>query len=95
MLDWVQSDMCDKVIESADIIKWIIRTPYLRYRNERLFLEAVADHNKKIWAAVAREKLDGFNRSQIELNRAVGFDSLEVSQAEFDTFNIEGFYNDK
>lgn len=87
MLDWVSCDMSEKVITSADLIKWLITTPYLRYRNERLFLQAVAEHNQKIWALQARERLEDYSRGQIELNRrASGFD-FDLS----DTFGIGDF----
>lgn len=87
MLDWIQCDMSEKVITSADIIKWLICTPYLKYRNERLFLSAVAEHNQKIWALQACERLEDYSRGQIELNRrASGFD-FDLS----DTFGIGDF----
>lgn len=87
MLDWIQCDMAGKVISSSDVIKWLICTPYLKYRNERLFLSAIAEHNKSIWAAEARNRLQDFSRGQIELNRqASGFD-FDLS----DTFGIGDF----
>lgn len=75
MLDWVQTDCAGRVITSAMVIKWLIQTPYLRYRNERLFLDAVAEHNKELWAREARDRIEGYSRSQIELNsRVVGLE---------------------
>lgn len=89
MLDWVQSDNAGKIIQSSDIIKWLIQTPYIRFRNERLFLEAVAEHNKVIWAREARDRVDLYSRSQIELNScSVGADFIT------DTFGIEDLRNE-
>lgn len=82
MNDWISSDMAGKIIQSSDIIRWLITTPYLRFRNERLFLSAIAEHNKQIWTREARQRIEDFGRGQIELNR-------RVSGLTSDTFGIE------
>ena len=88
MNDWISSVMAGKVIQSSDVIKWLLTTPYIKYRNERLFLSAIAEHNKQIWAREAADRIEGFSHGQIEFNRrASGFDIP-------DTFGIEDLTNE-
>lgn len=92
MNDWITCDMAGKIIQSSDIIKWIVTTPYLRFRNERLFLSAIAEHNKSIWAALNRERMQDWGRSQIELNRRAVGSGYALSDAFGpDTFGLEDF----
>ena len=91
LLDWVRSDMHDKIIKAEDIIEWIIRTPYVRYRNEKLFHDMIAEHNRLIYQAAIRDKIGEYGRSTIELNTAVGFDCSELSDDQFQSLNLEGY----
>lgn len=85
---WVEEDKRGDFITPADVIQYLINSPYLRYRNEPLFRALIDDHNQKIRALELRERLDGYNHGQIELNRrASGFGSSEY-------FTIEDLRDD-
>lgn len=84
MLDWVKCDMAGKVITAEDTIKFLISSPYIRFRNERLFLDAIQEHNKVIWAREARDRIESYASGQIQLNiRSSGSDLLSIDDLRY------------
>lgn len=85
---WVNEQNRGKIIKSSDVVAWLVTTPFLRFRNERLFLSAIQEHNQEVWAYEARQRMDGYQQGQIQLNsRCVGYDDdafREMSELEWE-----------
>lgn len=66
--DYINHQNCR--ITADMFVRWIVRTPYLRFRNEKLVHQMIAEHNDKYQTYT--NLLDQYARGQIELNRRSG-----------------------
>lgn len=67
---WVEQQ---KGIITADkLIRWLITTPYLKYRNERLLHQLISEHNSEVYAEHHTDKLSEIARGYITLNQNQG-----------------------
>lgn len=66
--DYINHQQCR--ITADMFVRWIVRTPYLRFRNEKLVHQMLAEHNDKFQTYT--NLLDQYARGQIELNRRSG-----------------------
>lgn len=66
--DYINHQNCR--ITADMFVRWIVRTPYLRFRNEKLVHQMLAEHNDKYQTYT--NLLDQYARGQIELNRRSG-----------------------
>ena len=84
--DWVEHQT--GVITAEKVVRWIVKTPYIRFRNEKLFHQMIADHNAKEYRHT--DILDEYARGCIELNRrqrmisGSDIQALELSDSDYD-----------
>lgn len=96
MKDWVCRRHAGDIITTAMMIDWLLDTPYIRFRNERLWLELIKEHNQRIWALEAKNRIEGFAQGSISLSsRSVGsdIDFSEMSDEEYESLGL-GLYGD-
>lgn len=92
--DWVNHQ--HGVITSKMVVSWIVQTPYLKYRNERLFHDLINEHNAKCYnerhssrLQEISEGLHVLNRVQIEKVSGSDCEYLEISDDELQEMGFE------